>query len=76
MIFCRVLPTWFWIRMSPSTKSIPRIFAKTTPRVDLPAPGMPMSTMLLFFAIRFPFQISFSHLGNYIKPSGANPYAS
>ena len=35
-----------WMSRSASTKSMQRIFASTIPNVDLPAPGMPMSTTL------------------------------
>src|SRR5208337_346860 len=45
MISCRSRPARSWIAISVSTNVIPSVFARMTPTVLFPAPGMPISMM-------------------------------
>ena len=49
MISRSSLPSAFWISRSASINSYPRTFARTTPMVLFPTPGMPIKTIFSFF---------------------------
>ena len=52
---CNNLPCLSWITRSESTKRLPRRFARTTPTVLFPEPGMPIRVILFFISFCPPY---------------------